>query len=233
MGELKFYKFLLLSFVVHLLFAGISLYRSNSYISKQPIKTNIYIQTNSKKGAFLPKSEEQQLSASNSLKKILNSSINQLNLSKDDRLLQKVKDKLAVSNQPELKDLTLNQEILAEIKKSKKNTTQILASNEKNPAIDSASQNNEYKRLIGVIIQNNWKSSFSDKKLQVIIQAKILKSGILDNLKVVRKSRLPAFDLSALEAIKNSHPFPAIADKYQVKEFVFVFRFQGGRILGE
>ena len=54
MGELKFYKFLLLSFVVHLLFAGISLYRSNSYISKQPI---IYNQnkarTKNNKFAFL------------------------------------------------------------------------------------------------------------------------------------------------------------------------------------
>ena len=127
----------------------------------------------------------------------------------------------------------MNKNTLSNIISSKKIVTKNPVISEENLAVDFAHQNSEYKKLIGHIIQNNWKSSFSDKKLQVIIQAKILKTGKLDSLKVMQSSKLLAFDLSAVEAIKTSDPFPAIPDKYGVKDFVFIFRFQGGQILGE
>ncbi len=230
--DLKFYKFLLLSFVVHLLLVlAMTFYSTNFFIPNQPIKTRIYFQKYSKIKTDLPKLKP--VSHSKSSSNILDSNLKQINLSKDGNLLQKMQEELDLSQTPSLKNIQLNQNTLPNIISSKKIVTKNPVISEENLAVDFAHQNSEYKKLIGHIIQNNWKSSFSDKKLQVIIQAKILKTGKLDSLKVMQSSKLLAFDLSAVEAIKTSDPFPAIPDKYGVKDFVFIFRFQGGQILGE
>ncbi len=244
MNNLKFSRFLFASFTCHLLLAlAISLYYSTSYIPVQPIKTKVYFQKSSKTQTSNAKSNQtkskqktlQSSSKSSSTSNFDNNlarSLKQLNLEADEDLLREVQEGLDVVQEPDLKNIQLNQPSSPNItNNNKKTTTQNLTVKTEASAVDSTQQNNEYKKLIEAIIQNNWKSSFSDKKLQVIIQAKILKTGALDDVKIVRNSRLSAFDLSALEAIKNSHPFPVIPNEYRVKEFVFVFRFQGGRIL--
>ena len=233
MIDLRFYKFLLVSFVFHLLFVlAMAFYSANFFIPIQPIKTKIYFQKSSELKTTLPKSKpvSQRQSSSNNLDSNLNSSLKQLNLSEGENLLQEVQEELDFSQTPSLKNIQLNQNTLPNITSSENKN---LVISEENLAADSAHQNSKYRKLIEAIVQNNWKSSFSDKKLQVIIQAKILKTGKLNSLKIMQSSKLLAFDLSAVEAMKSSDPFPAIPDKYGVKEFVFVFRFQGGQILGE
>ena len=221
MNDFKFFRFLFASFTFHLLLAlGVFFYYSVSYLPIQPIQTKIYFQ----------KSSKVQSPAKNSSQNLAKN-LKSLNLEANENLLQEVQEELNFFQEPDLKNIQLNQPTSPVITNNKKTTTQSLAVNTEITAVDYTQQNNDYKKLIGAIIQNNWKSSFSDKKLQVLIQAKILKTGALESIKVVKKSKLSAFDLSALEAIKNSRPFPVIPNEYRVKEFVFVFRFQGGKIL--
>ena len=214
MNDLKFSRFLLISFTGHLLLAlGISLYYSTSYISIQPIKTKIYFQKLSKIQTNDSKSEQeiQKLSSNSNFKNNLASSLKQLNLEADKNLLQEVQEELNLFQEPDLKNIQLNQPTSPGITNNKKTTNQSLAVNTETPAVDFTQQNNDYKKLIGAVIQNNWKSSFGDKGLQVIIQAKILKNGVLDDVKVVRSSQLPAFE--AFTSSPKEFPFPVFIFK--------------------
>ena len=90
--------------------------------------------------------------------------------------MQEVQEELNLFQEPDLKNIQLNQPTSPVITNNKKTTNQSLAVNTEITAVDFTQQNNDYKKLIGAVIQNNWKSSFGDKNLQVIIQAKILKT---------------------------------------------------------
>ncbi len=59
----------------------------------------------------------------------------------------------------------------------------------------------------------------------VAIRFDIMKDGRVENLEIVRTSRIPSYDQSARNALLSSNPFPPLPDQVTVPKISGTFRF--------
>ena len=167
----------------------------------------------------------------NSLLKIQNLDLDNLNVI--DQITKQIKPILEprkISEQLPLLDLEQTKPSLENLKTqkqpslNKQSATESLDIN--NPLAENIIQN--YRNILAAIIKNNWHNSLQNKNLQTLIKASIQKDGQLLSYTVLKKSNIISFDLSVVDALKISTPFPPFPKNYKKEVEIFYFQFQGG-----
>ncbi|HNQ78102.1 MAG TPA: TonB family protein [Acidobacteriota bacterium] len=86
-----------------------------------------------------------------------------------------------------------------------------------------------YARIVQEKVESNWRMPAVQEVLRqkgwVAIRFDIMKDGRVENLEIVRTSRIPSYDQSARNALLSSNPFPPLPDQVTVPKISGTFRF--------
>ena len=74
-------------------------------------------------------------------------------------------------------------------------------------------------------IKHNWAPPKSKSTKKIVTRFTILKDGTLSDIKVIKSSRVPLIDLSAIEAIKKSSPYQPLPEKFEGESLPIEFTF--------
>jgi TonB family protein len=86
-----------------------------------------------------------------------------------------------------------------------------------------------YARIVQEKVQSNWRIPGVQEVLRqkgwVAIQFEILKNGTIENIEIIRSSRIPSYDQSAINALRSSNPLPPLPSFVDKDKISGVFRF--------
>jgi len=86
-----------------------------------------------------------------------------------------------------------------------------------------------YARIVQEKVESNWRMPAVQEVLRqkgwVAIHFDIMKDGRVENIEIVRSSRIPSYDQSARNALLSSDPFPPLPEQVTVPKISGTFRF--------
>ena len=88
-----------------------------------------------------------------------------------------------------------------------------------------------YQNLLASIVRNNWNHALQNNSLQTRVKIYISKDGNLLDYEIIKKSNVLSFDLSVVNALEVSTPFPPFPKIFKQDSEIFYFQFQGGGTL--